>query len=30
MAEYFASTRTQGNGASFDADRVQLAIKCAF
>ena len=30
MAEYFTSSRTQGDGASFGADRVQLAVKYAF
>jgi hypothetical protein len=30
MAEYFTATRTQGNGASFDADRLQLALKYSF
>lgn len=30
MAEYFTGTRTQGNGVSFDADRIQLAVKYTF
>lgn len=30
MAEYFTVNRTQGNGASFDSDRLQLAVKYAF
>ncbi|MEX0286096.1 MAG: hypothetical protein AB3N23_15925 [Paracoccaceae bacterium] len=30
MAEYYTGRRTQGNGASFSSDRVQLAAKFAF
>ncbi|MDK3074001.1 DcaP family trimeric outer membrane transporter [Sedimentitalea sp. JM2-8] len=30
MAEYYTGTRQQGDGISFDADRVQLAVKYAF
>lgn len=30
MAEYYTGTRKQGDGASFDADRIQLAVKYAF
>lgn len=30
MAEYYVGERTQGNGVSFDVDRVQLAIRYSF
>jgi hypothetical protein len=30
MAEYFTGTRTNGAGAGFDVDRVQLAVKYSF
>ena len=30
MAEYFTGQRTQADGADFDTDRVQLAVKFAF